>query len=370
MNEPKNLVAWMEEVPDPRIEKMVTYPLVELLFATLIGVLCRMEEWDDIVYFAEENIECLRRFFPYRNGIACEKTFRTIFSRIDQRAFATAFTTWAGQWSRGGVIAIDGKTLRGTGESRKAKSALHVLNAFAHDSGMVLGQKPVDGKSNEITSIPAFLESLALDGTIVTIDAMGTQKEIAATIIKQKADYVLALKGNQNAIHDDVKRFFADPILAAECQRHQTTDAGHGRIEERVCRVTENIGWLRELHPQWQNLQSIAAITSMRTSKKTGEISTETRFYLSSLPCAPKLILHATRSHWSVENKLHWVLDVTFREDACRTRKDYAAANLSLVRKIVLNLLRQDVSFKKSLRLKRLKASLNLDYRASLINAS
>ncbi len=179
-----------------------------------------------------------------------------------------------------------------------------------------------------------------------------------------------SLKGNQNTIHDDVKRFFADPALAAECQSHQTTDAGHGRVEERLCRTTENIGWLRDLHPQWQSLRSIVAITSTRTGKKTGETSTETRFYLSSLPSDPITLLHATRSHWSVENKLHWVLDVTFREDVCRTRKDYAAANLSLVRKIVLNLLRQDTSFKKSLRLKRLKASLNLDYRASLINAS
>ena len=208
-------------------------------------------------------------------------------------------------------------------------------------------------------NLPAAFIKLR-DGQWIDLKIVRKKPEaIAATIIRQKADYVLALKGNQNAIHDDVKRFFADPVLAAECQSHLTTDAGHGQIEERVCRATENIGWLRDLHPQWQNLHSIAAITSTRTSKKTGETSTETRFYLSSLPCAPELILHATRSHWSIENKLHWVLDVTFREDVCRTRKDYAAANLSLVRKIVLNLLRQDTSFKKSLRLKRLKASLN-----------
>jgi len=370
MMENKSLIAWMEEVPDPRIEKMVTYPLAELLFAALIGVLCRMEEWDEIVYFAEENIEWLQRFYPYENGVASEKTLRIVFSRIDQQAFAAAFTSWAGQWSQGGIIAIDGKTLRGTGKSGKAKSALHVLNAFAHDSGMVLGQKPVDGKSNEITAIPAFLESLALDGAIVTIDAMGTQKDIATTIVKQKADYVLALKGNQTTLHDDVRRFFADPAFAAECRTHTTTDAGHGRIEERICRTTDNIDWLRDLHPAWTNLRSIAAITATRTGKKSGETSTETRFYISSLPPDPELILHATRSHWSVENKLHWVLDVTFREDLCRTRKDYAALNLALVRKIVLNLLRQDSSVKIPLRRKRLKASLDPSYRASLINAS
>jgi predicted transposase YbfD/YdcC len=336
----------------------------------LIGVLCRLEEWDEIVYFAEENIEWLRRFYLYENGVASEKTLRTVFSRIDQKAFAAAFTNWAGQWSRGGIVAIDGKTLRGTGESGKAKSALHILNAFAHDSGMVLGQTPVDGKSNEVTAIPAFLESLALDGAIVTIDAMGTQKDIVATIIKQKAEYVLALKGNQTTLHDDVRRFFADPASATECRTHTATDAGHGRIEERVCRTTDNIDWLRDLHPEWTNLRSIAAITATRTDKKTGETSTETRFYISSLSPDPELILHATRSHWSVENRLHWVLDVTFREDLCRTRKDFAALNLALVRKIVLNLLRQDSSGKMPLKRMRLKASLDLSYRASLINAS
>ena len=366
MEKRKNLLAWMEEIPDPRLEKMTTYPLAELLFAALIGVLCRMEEWDEIVYFAEENLGWLRRFFPYAHGVASEKTFRMVFGRVDQRAFATAFTSWATQWSRGGVIAIDGKTLRGTGKSGVSKSALHVLNAFAHDCGMVLGQQPVDGKSNEITAIPEFLESLALEGAIVTIDAMGTQKAIAATIIEQSADYVLALKGNQCSLHDDVRRFFADAALAVDCHVHQETDAGHGRIEERSCATTSTIDWLRELHPEWVNLQSIAAITATRTNKKTGEASTETRFYISSLPPNPALILTATRCHWSIENKLHWTLDVTFREDACRTRKDHAPANLALIRKIALNLIRQD-NTKIPLKRKRLKASIDLNYRTSLI---
>jgi len=242
MKEAKSLVERLAEIDDPRIQGLVTYPLVEILFAVLTGVLCRMEEWDDIVDFAEANLDWLRQFLPYASGIASDKTFRLVFSRIDHKAFAAMFAAWAAQWSRGGVIAIDAKTLRGTGESGKARSALHVLNAVAHDSGMILGHRPVDGKGNEITAIPEFLESLAVDGAIVTIDAMGTQKHIAATIIKPKADYVLALKGNQNSLHDDVRRFFDEPILAAGCAAFPTTDAGHGRIEERVCRVTDNIG--------------------------------------------------------------------------------------------------------------------------------
>jgi predicted transposase YbfD/YdcC len=370
MSKATSLVACLEEVEDPRLTTMITYPLAELLFAVLIGVLCRMEEWEEIVYFAQENLSWLRLFYPYANGIASEKTFRLVFSRIDQKAFATVFMAWAAQWSRGGVIAVDGKTLRGTGERGKSKSALHVLNAVAHDSGMVLGQQPVDGKSNEITAIPEFLRSLALDGAIVTIDAMGTQKDIAATILEQKADYVLALKGNQSSLHDDVGRFLADPASLPDCSIATITDSGHGRIEERSCRITEAIDWLRALHPQWQGLRSVAAITAKRTDKKTGEQSTETRFYITSLAADPQLMLHATRSHWSVKNRVHWVLDVIFREDQCRTRKDYAALNLALVRKFVLNLLRQDTSCVLPLKRKRLKAALNPTYRAALINAS
>lgn len=370
MSAPRNLIEHLSDIEDPRIEGLVTYPLDEILFAVLIGVLCRMEEWDEIVYFAEVNLEWLRQFLPYANGIASEKTFRLVFSRIDQKTFAAMFVAWAGQWSRGGVIAIDGKTLRGTGEKGKARSSLHVLNAVAHDSGMILGQKPVDGKSNEITAIPEFLEGLALDGAIVTIDAMGTQKDIAATIIGQKADYVLALKGNQSSLHDDVRRFFNDPALSASCASAFTTDCGHGRIEERTCRVADDIGWLQDLHPLWEGLRSIAAVTSTRTNKKTGETSTETRFYISSLTADPDILLDATRSHWSIENRVHWVLDVIFREDLCRTRKDYAALNLALVRKIVLNLLRQDSSCRLPLKRKRLRASLDPSYRAALINRS
>ncbi|MBV8890433.1 MAG: ISAs1 family transposase [Acidobacteria bacterium] len=370
MKEAKSLVERLAEIDDPRIQGLVTYPLVEILFAVLTGVLCRMEEWDDIVDFAEANLDWLRQFLPYASGIASDKTFRLVFSRIDHKAFAAMFAAWAAQWSRGGVIAIDAKTLRGTGESGKARSALHVLNAVAHDSGMILGHRPVDGKSNEITAIPEFLESLAVDGAIVTIDAMGTQKHIAATIIKPKADYVLALKGNQNSLHDDVRRFFDEPILAAGCAAFPTTDAGHGRIEERVCRVTDNIGWLQELHPHWNGLRAILAITATRATKKTGETSTETRYYITSLPANPEVLLQATRSHWSIENRVHWVLDVIFREDQSRTRKDYAAINLSLVRKIALNLLRQDTSCALSLKRKRLKASLNPSYRSAVINHS
>lgn len=365
MESSQALVSWLAVVPDPRLPNMTRYPLSEILFSTLIGMLCRMEEWDDIVCFSEENLDWLRQFFPYEEGVASASTFRTVFSRIDQSAFAAAFSAWAEQWGDGGVVAIDGKTLRGTGK----KGALHLLNAYAHEHGMVLGQQPVDGKSNEITAIPEFLESLVLRGAIVTVDAMGAQKNIAATILAQEADYVLALKGNQSSLHDDVREFFADPALTETCSVHRTVDAGHGRIEERCCRAVDATTWLCERHPSWEGLRSIVAVTSRRTSKKTGESSSETRFYISSLAPEAERLLQLTRAHWSIENNLHWTLDVTFREDLCRTRKNHAAANLSLIRKTALNLLKLNKE-KIPIKRKQLKAALSNNYRTKLIKTS
>lgn len=366
MEQPNDFVSWIGIVPDPRIVGMVTYPLGEILLVALVGTLCRMEDWDEIVYFAEEQVDWLRRFLPFANGIASAKTFRTVFRALDHGAFSEVFTAWFSAWGGRGVIAIDGKTLRGSKDGEAGK-AQHVLNAFAHESGLVLGQQPVDGKSNEITAIPAFLERLALEGAIVTMDAMGCQKEVAAGIVEKKADYVLSLKGNQGALHEDVRLFFDDPEVSETCLLSSTLDAGHGRIEERSCRATDDIAWLRERHPEWKGLRSIAAVTCTRTNKKTGETAKETRFYITSLPPEPKRILDSSRAHWSVENNLHWTLDVSFREDACRTRKDNAPLNLSLIRKAAINLIKQDKTCKLPLKRKRLKAAMDPEYRATLI---
>ena len=367
MNEPMDFISWIRIVPDPRVLGMVTYPLEEILLVALVGTLCRMEDWDEIVYFAEEQQDWFRRFLAFENGIASAKTFRTVFRALDHKAFSETFTAWVFQWCGRGVIAIDCKTLRGSkdGESGKAQ---HVLNAFAHESGLVLGQQKVDGKSNEITAIPAFLDRLALEGAIVTMDAMGTQKDIARRIIEKKADYILALKGNQGSLHEDVRLFFNDPDVAKNCFVSSTLNAGHGRIEERTCRVVDDISWLKERHPEWKGLRSIAAVTSERTDKKTGHVTSEMRFYIASLPAEAKRILDSSRAHWGIENNLHWTLDVTFREDACRTRKDNAPLNLSHIRKAAINLIKQDKSCKLSLKRKRLKATMNQEYRAELIS--
>src|SRR5208337_4628417 len=247
------------------------------------------------------------------------------------------------------------------------KGALHLVSAYATETGLVLAQRAIDGKSNEITAIPELLDMLNLKGAIVSIDAMGTHKEIARRVADKGADYLLALKGNQTSLHEDAELFFADPALAASCARTQETDAGHGRIEERSCRAAE-AGWLPERHPDWKGLRSIAAVTARRIDKKTGGESLETRYYITSLEPDPKVILAAVRAHWGIENKLPWTMDVTFDEDRCRTRKDASPLNFALIRHSGYNLLKADKT-RGSLRRKRLRACIDPTFLTKLIAA-
>jgi predicted transposase YbfD/YdcC len=356
------------KLEDPRYEGFVTCPLPEILLAALVGTLCGGEDWEEIVLFCEEKLSLLRQFLPYQNGIASAKTFWRIFELLDSQSFAARFAAWIETLTGPvkGVVAIDGKTIRGARQGGGQEKALHVLSAYAHAAGVVIGQRCVDGKSNEITAIPQLLETITIDKAIVTIDAMGTQKAVAQAILSKNADYILALKGNQSSLHDDVQVFFAGQKLVETCSIYKTTDAGHGRIEERICRAAEDIAWLKERHPDWRGLRSIAALTSFRTEKKTGKTTSETRFYISSLPAGAEQILEATRAHWSIENNLHWMLDVIFREDSCQTRKKHAALNLGTVRKIALSLLkRQPTPMPVKRKIK--KASCNNEFLSSIL---
>jgi predicted transposase YbfD/YdcC len=364
---PTAFLALIEEIDDPRIAGMVTYPLDEMLLSALVGVLCGADDFDDVVDIGEELVDWLRRLRPFAHGIAPAQTLRRVFRLLEPQAFERVFMTWAASLAgtQGRVVAIDGKTLKASKQARDGGGALHLVQAYLCEAGLTLGQRPVAAKSNEITAIPPLLELLALKGAIVTIDAMGTQTEIAAAIVKRGADYVLALKGNQSSLQDDVQRFFADAELTKTASVHRQAGVGHGRIEERTC-MAADAAWLAERHPAWRGLNSIAALTSVRTDKKTGEVSRETRSYITSLPADAALILNAVRSHWAIENCLHWQLDVGFDEDRCRLRKDHAARNFALIRRTALNMLKREPS-KTPIKRKRLRALMNHSYRAKLL---
>jgi len=358
----------MRVVPDHRIPGMVTYPLDEVLLATLVGVVCGADDWDGIEEVATGALDWLRSFLPFKNGIPTAQTLRKVFRLLDPEALQRGFAAWAASLRAEAreVIAVDGKTLRGSKTSSDGKGALHVVSAYATEAGLVLAQRAVDGKSNEITAIPELLDMLAIKGVIVTIDAMGTQKEIARRTVDKGADYVLALKGNQTSLHEDAALFFADPVLAADCAASEDADAGHGRVEERRC-LAAKADWLAERHPEWEGLRSVAAVTARRVDKKTGRESLETRYYITSLEPDPGAILAATRAHWGVES-FHWTLDVIFDEDRCRTRKDASALNLAVIRHTAYNIIRADKS-KGSLRRKRLRACIDPAFRSNLFAA-
>lgn len=350
---------YFEEVPDPRIDRHKRHSLLDILFISVCAVICGAKSFVDIADFGVAKEEWLRRHLELGNGIPSHDTFRRVLSLLDPDALLGCFISWTQRLSEvtsGDIVALDGKTLRRSFQEATGVGAVHVLNAFSSANGLCLGQVKVDEKSNEITAVPALLEMLDVSGAVVTADALNTQKEIAARVIDKGADFCLALKGNHPALHDEARLYVESSLRDGFTERVSTfEEAGydHGRCELRRTWLieTSELPWLETRG--WKGLASIVASESTR--RVGSEESVELRLYLSSLRDV-ELAARSIRAHWQVENSLHWVLDVDFREDDCTIRAGHAPENFALVRKMALNMLKKESSKDTSIRRKVNKA--------------
>ena len=362
---------YFKDLPDPRQAGKVIYPLPEVLLLCLLAVLAGAETFVDIARFGEKKLDLLRRFRPFLHGTPAHDHLGDILSVLDAEQFERCFVNWVAALTSAPreVIAIDGKTLRRSGAKKDAQAAVHMVSAFAAHQRLVLGQVRVADKSNEIVAIPKLLDLLALEGAVVTIDAIGCQREIARKILEKKADYVLALKGNQGALRDDVEVFAAEQkakgFKDTKVTRHETVDGDHGRIETRTYTAIHDVDWLKERH-DWPGLEGVVMVESVR--EIGDKIERETRFYITSLAWFACQLGPVIRSHWAIENSLHWVMDMVFRDDESRVRTDHAPANFTTLKHIAHNLVRKAPG-KDSLRLRRKTAAWDDDFLASLLAA-
>ena len=348
-------LEYFEELDDPRQSAKVLYPLDEILLLSLCGAISGCEDFTDITLYGDEKLDFLRTLLPFTHGIPSHDALNDLFRDLDAMAFGKAFTAWAASLSAHvpGLVSIDGKTLRGSRDG--AKAPLHLVSAWAGEQRRVLGQVATHEKSNEITAIPELLDMLVLKGAIITIDAMGCQKAIADKIRERGADYVLALKGNHGDLHDDVKTFF-ESAEGKDLPVHETVDADHGRIETRRYSMTDDIDWLIERNPGWRDLASIGMVESL--CEKNGITTRQVRFYLCSITTNLLIFAAAVRGHWGIENSLHWVLDVTFREDFGRARKDHAPQNFAIIKHAAINIINKSKG-KRSIKGTRKRAGWN-----------
>ena len=362
-----------EALEDPPQRAKVLYPLDEVLLLCLLGVLAGCESWVEIAKYGEKKLELLRRFRPFLVGTPSHDQLGDIFAVLDAEQFQRCFIAWAASLTGLGadIIAVDGKTLRRSYQEAGAKAPIHMISAWSARQNLVLGQAKVADKSNEIVAIPKLLDLLVIEGATVTIDAMGCQRKIARKIIDKGADYVLALKANQGSLRDDVELFFTEQTARdfadSAVKRHETLEKSHGRIETRITTVTDDIAWLREIHG-WPGLRSIVRVETVRETGRhpDAKIVRETRYYIASAAADAEALGSAIRCHWGIENGLHWVMDMVFRDDECRIRKNHAPANFAAVKHMASNLLRRAPG-KDSLRVKRRVAAWDDDFLASLI---
>jgi predicted transposase YbfD/YdcC len=388
-----SLIEHFSTLPDPRIERTKRHKLLDIIGIAICGVICGAEGWTDIEDYGHAKESWLRQFFELPNGIPSHDTIGRVLARLSPSAFQQRFSNWIQaihQQTAGQVVPIDGKTLCQSYESATDKAAIHMVSAWAGANHLVLGQVKTSAKSNEITAIPELLEVLALTGCIVTIDAMGCQTEIAAQIVAQGADYVLALKGNQDTSYRHVVDLFSrlqEPTTApepADAQEssptsapedvpsapfpgpadYETIEKDHGRIEiRRYWQVTDLTGFAER--SRWKHLQSVGMVEAERHIGD--QVSRERRYYLSTLPQHPQRFAEAVRGHWGIENSVHWILDVVFHEDACRIRHGHAPENFAVLRHIALNVLRQETSYRRGIAGKRKRAGWDDTYMTHLL---
>jgi predicted transposase YbfD/YdcC len=374
VNRPHRLIESFEEMEDPRVNRTRDHKLIDILVIGLCSMITVGENFTDMEDFGKAKYDWLKTFLELPCGIPSHDTFNRVFSAISPDCFMDCFVRWVKGMCpslNGDFVSVDGKTLRRAFD--KGKTLPHIVSAWASKNGLVLGQVKVNDKSNEITAIPELLRVLELEGAVVTIDAMGCQKDIAADIVLAKADYVLALKGNHSVVHEEFREYFDDVVpkgsdaktsLPEGMQFYETIEKGHGRMEIRRYFHTTDIDWFED-KKLWQSLRSVGMVEASR--QVGGKTSVERRLYISSLKLNAKRFAEAVRNHWGVENSLHWTMDVTFNEDQSRARTECAAQNLATLRRIVLNLLKRDRTPKLSLRRKRTRAALDENFLRELL---
>lgn len=374
----KNPFASLEvcfgDMPDPRVQGRCDHKLIDIILVAVCAVLCGADSWSEVEEFGQVKEAWLKQYLELPAGIPSHDTFSRVFRLLDAAAFQGRFMTWVEQHfrqPRGQVIAVDGKTARGSHDRFRGQEAIHLVSAWASEAGVLLGQRKVDDKSNEITAVPELLSLLFIKGCIVTVDALNCQKGIARLIIEREADYIFALKANHPQLHQDVIDWFAwarqREFRDVRYDFHQTVNKAHGRLEIRRCWAIHDPLALESLghYDGWNGLRTIVMVE--RERRIGGKVQVERVYYLSSLPAHAKRILAATRAHWSVENTFHWTMDVIFGEDASRVRLDNAPENLAVVRHIALNLLKQHPA-KISIKRKRFRAALDDDFLLQLLH--
>ena len=363
------IVEYFAALDDPRIDRTKRHKLLDIVTIAICGTICGADDWVDIELFGNCKEAWFKSFLELPGGIPSHDTFGDVFARLDPEQFQRCFIEWVqavADVTQGEVVAIDGKTVRRSHDRTAGKQAIHMVNVWASSSGLALGQTRVEEKSNEITAIPKLLQLLELAGCIVTIDAMGCQKEIVREIIEAQADYLLALKENQGRLYEDVRDLFegaqAFDFAGGPYDFARTVNKNHVRLETRQCWVITDPDRLDYLQnrQQWAKLNTVVKVTAQRETAT--QTSVQSRYYISSLAAQAKTLLSATRKHWGIENSLHWSLDVTFREDDSRVRKDHGPQNLAVLRQIALNLLKQETTLKRGIQGKRHKAGWVEDY--------